>query len=179
MAFTFIASSLPGLLVITPAVYSDGRGYFMEVFKESDFIKAGICEQFVQDNVSCSSKGTLRGLHFQNPPHAQSKLVRCTSGRLWDVVVDIRPTSSTYGHWAGLELSKKNRLMHYVPAGFAHGFLALEDDTELYYKCGSEYTPDSEGGIRWDDPELGIAWPLEDVLVSAKDAALPFLKDMQ
>ncbi|MDX9899761.1 MAG: dTDP-4-dehydrorhamnose 3,5-epimerase [Spirochaetia bacterium] len=178
MPFQFRSCSLPGLIVISPTVYTDDRGFFMESFKESDFIKAGITERFIQDNVSRSCEGTLRGLHFQHAPYAQAKLVRCSRGRLWDVAVDIRPGSASYGQWSGLELSEHNRLIHFLPAGFAHGFLALEDDTELCYSCSAEYSAEHEGGIRWNDPELAIAWPSVDVLVSAKDAALPFLKDL-
>lgn len=178
MPFSITSSSITGLCVITPRLFPDDRGFFMETYKESDFIKAGINERFVQDNHSRSSKGTLRGLHFQRPPFAQAKLVRCTRGRLWDVAVDLRPSSPTYKQWHGVELSEENRVMFFIPAGFAHGFVALEDGTELQYKCSAEYNAQSDGGVRWDDPELAIAWPITDVLVSAKDAALPYLKDI-
>jgi len=178
MPFGFSATSIEGLMVVTPRVYSDERGFFIETYKESDFLKAGITGRFVQDNHSRSSRGTLRGLHFQRAPHAQGKLVRVTRGRLWDVAVDLRPGSPTYGKWHGIELSADNRTMFYIPAGFAHGFVALEDCTELQYKCTAEYNAASDGGVRWDDPELAIAWPVTDVLVSAKDAALPYLKEL-
>jgi len=178
MPFTFSDTSIQGLIVITPRLFADDRGFFIETYKESDFIKAGINERFVQDNHSRSSKSTLRGLHFQRNPHAQGKLVRATRGRLWDVAVDLRPGSTTFKQWHGVELSEENRIMFYIPAGFAHGFVALEDDTELQYKCTAEYNQASGGGGRWDDPELAINWPATDVLVSAKDAALPYLKEL-
>jgi len=178
MPFVFEQIKIDSFLIITPRLFPDDRGFFMETYKESDFIKAGISERFVQDNHSRSSKGTLRGLHFQRPPYAQAKLVRCTRGRLWDVAVDLRPSSPTYKQWHGVELSEENHVMFFIPAGFAHGFVALEDGTELQYKCSAEYNAQSDGGVRWDDPELAIAWPITDVLVSAKDAALPYLKDI-
>jgi dTDP-4-dehydrorhamnose 3,5-epimerase len=145
----------------------------MESFKASDFAAAGIAGVFVQDNHSVSSLGSVRGLHFQRPPHAQGKLVRVTRGRVWDVAVDIRGGSSTFGKWHGFELSAANRLMFWIPPGFAHGFVALDEGTELQYKCTAEYAPASEGGIRWDDPTLGIEWPLKGAVVSEKDGKLP------
>jgi len=178
MPFSFSETELPGLVIVTPRVFPDDRGFFIETYKESDFRKAGIAERFVQDNHSRSSKGTLRGLHFQRSPYAQGKLVRASRGRLWDVAVDLRPDSPTYRRWLGVELSEDNRVMFYIPAGFAHGFVALEDGTELQYKCTAEYDAASDGGVRWDDPELAIRWPITDVLVSAKDAALPYLKEL-
>lgn len=179
MPFTFSQTHIDGLVVVTPRVFPDERGFFMEAYKESDFAKAGIPERFVQDNHSRSSKGTLRGLHFQKAPHAQGKLVRVSRGSAWDVAVDLRSGSPTYGTWLGIVLSEQNRSMFYIPAGFAHGFVALEDDTELQYKCTAEYNAQSDGGIRWDDPELAIEWPLDEILVSPKDAGLPYLKDIQ
>ncbi len=179
MPFVFTNTKIQGLSIITPRLFPDERGFFMETYKESDFIKADINENFVQDNHSRSSKRTLRGLHFQRPPYAQAKLVRCTRGRLWDVAIDLRPSSPTYKQWHGVELSEENRVMFFIPAGFAHGFVALEDGTELQYKCSAEYNAESDGGVRWDDPELAIAWPIKDVLVSPKDAALPYLRDIQ
>lgn len=179
MPFDFKKTTIQDLCVITPHLFPDDRGFFMETYKESDFIEAGISERFVQDNHSRSSKSTLRGLHFQRPPFAQAKLVRCTRGRLWDVAVDLRPSSPTYKQWHGVELSEENRVMFFIPAGFAHGFVALEDGAELQYKCSAEYNAQSDGGVRWDDPDLAIDWPIKDVLVSPKDAALPYLKDIQ
>ena len=137
------------------------------------FRAAGIVGPFVQDNHSVSSPGTVRGLHFQREPHAQGKLVRVTRGRVWDVAVDLRMGSRSFGKWEGIELSAANRLMFWIPVGFAHGFVALEEGTELQYKCTDEYAPGSEGGIRWDDGGLAIDWPLREAHVSEKDAALP------
>lgn len=179
MPFEISRLPIPGLSILTPRLFPDDRGFFMETYKESDFVKAGIAERFVQDNHSRSSKGTLRGLHFQRPPYAQAKLVCCTRGRLWDVAVDLRKDSPTFKQWHGVELSEENRVMFFIPAGFAHGFVALEDGTELQYKCSAEYNAQSDGGVRWDDPDLAIDWPIKDVLVSPKDAALPYLKDLQ
>mgnify|MGYP000050082818 CR=1 FL=1 len=181
MPFTFTKTQIEGLVIIEPRAFFDERGFFMESYKQSDFEKAGIIGPFVQDNHSRSKKGVLRGLHFQRPPYAQGKLVRVSRGRAWDVAVDLREDSPTFGKYFALELSESNRLMFWIPAGFAHGFLALEDDTELQYKCTAEYNAASDGGIRWDDHELAIAWP--DIgmppLVSAKDAALPTLREVR
>lgn len=178
MPFTFEQTPIDGLLIIRPRMFPDDRGFFMESFKASDFAAAGIHEVFVQDNHSRSSRGVLRGLHFQRAPHAQAKLVRVTSGLVWDVAVDLREGSATYGRWFGLELSAENRTMLFLPRGFAHGFVSLADGTELLYKCGTEYHKESDGGVRWDDPELAIVWPIDDVHLSDKDAALPRLKDL-
>lgn len=178
MPFDFRPLPLAGLIIIEPRAFADERGFFMESYKESEFIRAGIAEPFVQDNHSRSSKGVLRGLHFQREPHAQGKLVRVIRGAAWDVAVDLRPGSPTYGRHQAMELSDSNRLMFYIPPGFAHGFVALEDDTELLYKCTHEYHAPSDGGLRWNDADLAIAWPLTDVLVSPKDAALPYLKEL-
>lgn len=179
MAFSFTKLPLPGLILVEPKIYLDDRGFFIEEFKESDFTKAGITDRFVQDNHSCSSRGVLRGLHFQLPPFAQAKLVRVIKGAIWDVVVDIRPDSSTYLRWYNVELSAENRLMIYVPVGFAHGFLTISDEAELIYKCSAEYDKASESGLRWNDPDLGISWPKGEYIVSEKDGRLPFLKDMK
>lgn len=178
MPFTVTPTPLPGLLLIEPRVFPDERGFFMETYRDSDLAAAGIHGPFLQDNHSCSSRSTLRGLHFQRPPHAQGKLVRVTAGRVWDVAVDLRPGSPTFGRWQSVELSADNHRIFWIPAGFAHGFLALEDGSELLYKCTEEYNAASEGGIRWDDPDLAISWPLERLLVSPKDAQLPFLRGL-
>ena len=178
MPFTFTDGKIPGLIIVEPRVFPDDRGFFFESHKQSDFVESGIPGPFVQDNHSSSSRGVLRGLHFQTEPHAQGKLVRVTRGKLWDVAVDIRKGSSTFGKWQGIELSEANRCMFYIPPGFAHGFIALEDETELQYKCTAEYNAQADGGIRWDDPEIGIKWPITDVLVSPKDEELPYLKDL-
>lgn len=173
MPFEFLPGKIPGLVVVKPRVFPDDRGYFLETYKESDFLKNGIPIAFVQDNHSVSSRGTLRGLHYQVPPHAQGKLVRVIRGAAWDVAVDLRPGSPTFLRWEGIELTADNKLMFYVPPGFAHGFVALLDNTEFLYKCTAEFDAASERGIRWDDPDIGIHWPLTEVVVSAKDQRLP------
>jgi dTDP-4-dehydrorhamnose 3,5-epimerase len=150
----------------------------METWKASDFIKAGICGPFVQDNHSRSAKGTVRGLHYQKTPHAQGKLVRVIRGAAWDVAVDLREGSAHYGRWQAVELTAENGLQLYIPPDFAHGFLALEENTELLYRCTAEYDAASEGGIRWDDPALGISWPMQEVRVSEKDSHLGSFRDI-
>ena len=179
MPFQIRTTPIDGLLVIEPKVFADERGFFMESFKASDFAAFGITQNFVQDNHSKSRKGVIRGLHFQRAPYAQGKLVRVTRGRAWDVAVDLRKGSPTFGTWCAVELSADKHLLFWIPEGFAHGFLALEDDTELLYKCTAEYNPTSDGGIRWNDPDIGVAWPQIGVspLLSSKDAVLPLLKD--
>jgi len=172
MALNFKKLFIDKLMIIEPQVFYDSRGFFMETFKQSDFFSIGIFDIFVQDNHSKSFKNTLRGLHFQKEPFSQGKLVRVTNGRIWDVAVDIRKGSSTYGKWQGIELSSKNHLMFWIPVGFAHGFVALEDDSELQYKCTAEYDANCECGIRWNDPDIGIEWPIEDVIISEKDSKL-------
>lgn len=181
MPFTFTKAPIEGLVIIEPKAFPDERGFFMENYKQSDFEKAGILGPFVQDNHSRSKRGVLRGLHFQRPPYAQGKLVRVSRGRAWDVAVDLRKASPTFGKYFALELSESNRLMFWIPAGFAHGFLALEDDTELQYKCTAEYDAASDGGLRWNDPDIAIAWPDIGIppLVSAKDVALPSLREVK
>jgi len=176
MPFRFTGAPLSGLLIVEPRVFDDERGFFMETYKESEFAAAGIREHFVQDNHSRSKRGVLRGLHFQRPPYAQARLVRVVAGRAWDVAVDLRPESKTYKKWFGVELSSDNKKMLYIPGGFAHGFVTLSDEAELVYKCTAEYDKASDGGVRWDDPELAIEWPMRDVIVSEKDAALPRLR---
>ncbi len=181
MPFNFIENDLSGLFVIEPRVFSDCRGFFMETYKESEFRAAGITENFSQDNHSLSSKGVLRGLHFQSDPHAQGKLVRVVSGSVWDVAVDLRSNSPSYMKWFGLELSAENMKMMYIPPGFAHGFLTLEDNTNFLYKCTAEYAPESDGGVRWNDPDIAVKWPLEEGMtpeVSEKDAMLPYYGEL-
>ena len=181
MPFEFISTDIPDVILVKPKVFSDKRGFFMETYKKSDFESAGIDTDFVQDNHSKSVKGVLRGLHYQKEPFAQGKLVRCIRGRIFDVAVDIRKGSPTFRKWVGYELSEENRLMLWIPKGFAHGFLTLSDEAEVIYKVsGGEYNPDYDAGIRWDDPDIGINWPVklvEEVLLSEKDRNLPFLKD--
>jgi len=181
MPFKFTNTSLPGVTIIQPRLFKDPRGFFMETYKQSDFVKAGINENFIQDNHSYSSKGVLRGLHFQTAPYAQGKLVRVIKGSVWDVAVDINPGSPTYKKWFGLELNEDNKTMLYIPPGYAHGFLTLKEDTHLVYKCTAEYSPETDGGILWSDPELNISWPVskkDEVLVSGKDEELPLLKEL-
>ncbi|MEJ5187931.1 MAG: dTDP-4-dehydrorhamnose 3,5-epimerase, partial [Breznakiellaceae bacterium] len=179
--FTFTPGPIEGLVIITPRVFADERGFFMESYKASDFAAAGIQETFVQDNHSRSARGTLRGLHFQKAPYAQGKLVRVTRGAVWDVAVDLRPGSVTFGKWFGIELSETNKILLWIPPGFAHGFVALEDNTELQYKCTAEYHAPSDAGIRWDDPDLAIPWPDLGIpyILSEKDKKLPLLKNIK
>lgn len=161
MAFTFEKTKLPGVVIIQPQVFGDSRGYFMETYKKCDFVAAGIDKEFVQDNESSSTKGVLRGLHFQKE-HTQAKLVRVTKGEVFDVAVDVRPGSSTYGQWAGAILNAEQKNMLYIPEGFAHGFLVLSDVAEFVYKCTDVYYPASEGGIPWNDPTIAVEWPIID-----------------
>ena len=171
---------IDGLLLLTPRRFGDHRGFFAETYKAHALVKHGIREQFVQDNHSLSAQvGTLRGLHFQVPPHAQAKLVRCGRGALFDVAVDIRKGSPTYGKWFGAELSFESGRQLFIPAGFAHGFVTREPDTEIVYKCSDYYAPETEGALRFDDPDIGIDWGLNGVpaILSEKDAAAGFLAD--
>lgn len=164
-----IETKLKGVIVIKPKVFEDARGYFFESYNREVFLKAGLDLDFVQDNQSLSQKGVLRGLHFQNPPHAQGKLVRVINGSVYDVAVDIRKDSPTYGQWFGQELNEKNKWMMYIPPGFAHGFVTLEDNTVFSYKCTNFYNKDSEDCLLWNDPQIGINWPIESPLLSEKD----------
>lgn len=156
--FNFIKTELPGVLVVEPTVFGDARGYFMETYQKDEFAAAGIDREFVQDNQSKSSRGVLRGIHFQKE-HTQGKLVRVTLGEVFDVAVDCRPQSPTFGKWTGVVLSAQNKKMFYVPEGFAHGFLVLSDEAEFTYKCTDTYCPTAEGGIPYDDPTINIQWP--------------------
>jgi dTDP-4-dehydrorhamnose 3,5-epimerase len=166
---TIHQTPLPGVLVVEPKKYGDPRGFFMETWRMDRCAEAGIATEFVQDNASRSVKGTLRGLHYQDP-HAQGKLVRVTAGSVFDVAVDIRIGSSHYGKWYGCELSEENALQLWVPPGFAHGFYVLSDTADFAYKCTEYYHPEAEHTILWNDPSIGIAWPLDgDPLLSAKD----------
>lgn len=170
---------IEGPLEIEPRVFGDERGFFMESWSRKVFAEIGIDADFVQDNHSRSAKGVLRGLHYQDPVR-QGKLVRVASGRAWDVAVDIRQDSPTYGKWAAVELSSERRNMFWVPPGFAHGFLSLEDGTDFLYKCSDYYAPEHEHAIRWDDPDLAIEWPLDGMTpqVSAKDEAAAAFRDI-
>lgn len=172
-----IKTPLEGLLVIEPKVFKDHRGYFYESYNAEAFKQAGIEAVFVQDNQSLSQKGILRGLHFQAPPHAQGKLVRVIKGAVLDVVVDIRKNSSTYGQHFSIELTEENFKMFWIPPGFAHGFVTLEDHTIFSYKCTDVYNKAAEGGLLWNDPELGINWGIEQPVLSEKDTLNPQLKN--
>jgi dTDP-4-dehydrorhamnose 3,5-epimerase len=166
-----IATALPGVLIIEPRVFGDERGFFMETWNAGAYAGAGLDLAFVQDNHSRSQKGVLRGLHFQNP-QAQGKLVRVANGAVFDVAVDLRKSSATFGQWVGVELSAANKRMFWVPEGFAHGFLTLEPDTDFLYKCTAPYAPQSEFTLAWDDPAVAIEWPVAgiDPIISEKDA---------
>lgn len=179
MPFEFHPQDLEGVMVVRPRIFGDVRGHFLESYRQSEFESAGVNGAFVQDNFSVSSRGVLRGIHYQLPPHAQGKLVWVTRGTVFDVCVDLRRSSPTFGKWLGRELTGARHEMLYIPPGFGHAFVVLEDTAEFFYKCTAEYAPASERGIRWDDPELGIAWPRGDVIVSEKDRQLPFLADAE
>jgi dTDP-4-dehydrorhamnose 3,5-epimerase len=179
MPFTCNKTSVDGLLIIEPVVFNDERGYFMESFKKSDFVHFGINVEFLQDNHSYSVKNVLRGLHYQKYPFAQAKLVRVLKGKVWDIAVDIRRDSPSFKKWIAVELSEDNKKMFYIPEGFAHGFLALSDDVHLMYKCSSEYSVKHDAGIRWNDPELNIPWPVKHPVISEKDINLPLLNDAE
>ncbi|MCK9152231.1 dTDP-4-dehydrorhamnose 3,5-epimerase [Methanobacterium alcaliphilum] len=177
--FKFTETSIEGVHIIEPTVFGDERGYFMETYHEGEFKEAGLDMKFVQDNQSKSKKGVLRGLHFQYTK-PQGKLVRAIKGEVFDVAVDLRKDSATYGKWEGIILSEENKKQFYVPEGFGHGFLVLSDEAEFTYKCTSFYEAADEGGILWDDPEIGIEWPLEDigeVILSDKDKMWKTLKE--
>ena len=174
----FIKTEIEGLIIVEPKVFGDHRGFFMESWSERAFAEAGLHYTFVQDNHSSSTvKGTLRGIHFQRGDKAQAKLVRCVRGRVLDVAVDLRPGSPTYKKWVAVELSEENKRMVMIPRGFGHGFVTLTDNVEFLYKADNPYAPESEGGIRWNDPELNIDWGVETPVLSDKDKANPFLKD--
>lgn len=163
MPFEFEKTEIDDVILVKPKVFGDERGFFMETYKESDFEKAGIKDKFVQDNYSKSVKGVLRGLHFQKPPMEQGKLVRCVKGKIYDVAVDIRKDSPTFGKWTACELSEDNRYMLWIPKGFAHAFLTLSDEAEIMYKVsGAEYSPEHDSGIIWNDSYLNIEWPLQE-----------------
>lgn len=170
-------TALSGVIVIEPTVFGDARGYFLESFNAARYADAGIHGPFVQDNVSRSRRGVLRGLHFQHPDD-QGKLVSVVQGEVFDVAVDVRVGSPTFGRWVGEYLSGENKRQLYVPPGCAHGFVVTADDTVFAYKCTEYYAPRTERSVRWDDPALAIAWPLTEVILSAKDASAPLLADV-
>ena len=175
--FTFIETKIKSVYIIDVKTYGDNRGYFMETYKESDFIEAGLRYNFVQDNQSSSRKGVLRGLHFQKT-YPQAKLVRVLKGEVFDVAVDLRKDSPTYGQWVGAVLSEENKRQFMIPRGFAHGFVVMSDYAEFAYKCDELYHPEDEGGIMWNDPAIGIDWPdVGEIILSEKDKTHPSLAD--
>lgn len=181
--FKKIETSIEGVYVIEPTVFGDNRGYFMETYSEAEFAEIGIFNKFVQDNQSKSKKGVLRGLHFQKE-NSQAKLVRAIKGKVFDVAVDLRPDSKTYGKWEGAILSEENKKMFLIPKGFAHGFLVLTEEAEFTYKCDDIYNAKAEGGLAFDDTDVGIEWPLDDigkenVLLSEKDCKWPKLSELK
>ena len=176
MPFTFESTALAGVVIIDSKLFGDARGFLMETFKRSEFEAAGLPVTLVQENHSLSSAGTLRGLHYQRDPKAQGKLVRVIRGEIFDVAVDIRAGSLTYGQWVGVTLSDSNRKSIYIPPGFAHGFCVVSPEAEVIYKTTEEYAPDHEHGIRWDDPALGITWPVTSPNLSERDKHWPPFK---
>lgn len=172
----FTPTGLPDVIIVEPAVFGDDRGFFMEVYHEEKFRGGGITESFVQDNHSRSVRGVLRGLHYQLP-NPQGKLVRAVSGSVFDVAVDIRRGSPAFGKWVGVELSEGNKRQLWIPAGFAHGFCVTSETAEVVYKCTTLYDGPSDRAIRWNDPAIGIDWPVDDPILSAKDAAAPLLSE--
>jgi dTDP-4-dehydrorhamnose 3,5-epimerase len=172
-----VKTEIEGLLIIKPDVFEDDRGYFFESYNREKFLRAGIDAAFVQDNESKSRKNVIRGMHLQAPPFAQGKLVRVMRGAVLDVAVDIRKNSSTFGKWAAVELSGKNKWMYWIPAGFAHGFKTLEDDTVFFYKCTNVFNRDAERGFRWDDPDINIDWGISSPVISERDSQAPLFRD--
>ena len=172
-----LQTRIPGVVVLEPRVFTDPRGFFLETWQRERYAEAGIDAEFVQDNLSFSGRGVLRGLHFQNPS-PQGKLVGVLQGAVFDVAVDLRAGSPTFGEWVGMELTSENRRQMYVPEGFAHGFVVTGDSALFSYKCTRAYSPADERSLRWDDPEVGIRWPVAEPVLSPKDAAAPLLRDI-
>ena len=177
MGFRFQKLDIPDVILIEPRTFEDPRGFFMETYKRSEFVANGLPGEFIQSNYSHSIRGTLRGLHYQKPPQAQGKLVMALRGEVFDVAVDIRRGSPTYGRWVGATLSDENFHMLYIPVGFAHGFCVLSEEADFVYLVTAEYAPELDSGILWNDPEIGIRWPISEPLLSPKDARLPLLWD--
>lgn len=175
-SFKFLNLEIPEIVLIEPRIFEDSRGYFMEVYREDQFYDE-LKVRFVQENISFSKKGVLRGLHYQKSISSQAKLVQVVDGEIFDVAVDIRRGSPTFGKWVGLVLSSKNKLQLFVPEGFAHGFCVLSDAATVLYRVSSFYDPENERGIRWNDPDIDISWPISDPILSVRDETLPFLKD--
>jgi len=172
-----IISGLPGVVILEPDVHRDDRGFFLESYRRDELAVFGIDDEFVQDNHSRSNRGVVRGIHYQNLSAPMAKLVRCSAGRMLDVAVDLRAGAPTFGRWEAVELSAHNFRQLYVPVGFGHAFLALDDGTEIQYKCSGYYAPQAEGAVRWNDPEIGIDWPIRDPVVSVRDSAAPSLAE--
>lgn len=180
MPFEFIPTKIPDVIIVTPKVFGDARGYFSETFHKKAFSEAGINTSFIQDNHSYSQKRVLRGLHWQAQPHTQGKLVYAVGGTIWDVAVDIREGSETFGQWVGVELSGDNNKMLWIPEGFAHGFVVLSDEAHLFYKCTNFYVPQSERVCIWNDTDLAIEWPIDfDPIISEKDSTAPLFSSIQ
>ncbi|MBL7085962.1 MAG: dTDP-4-dehydrorhamnose 3,5-epimerase [Candidatus Cloacimonetes bacterium] len=179
MPFIFESTKLREVILIIPEIFNDERGFFMEIYKKSDFYKNGIRENFIQDNSSVSVKGVLRGLHYQLPPFSQGKLVRCVKGEIFDIAVDIRKDSSTFKKWVGIYLSENNKNILYIPSGFAHAFYTVSDIAEITYKTTAEYSSKYEKGIIWNDPEINIKLPAKNIILSEKDKNLPLLKNAE
>lgn len=177
MKFEFERLEVPEVVLVTPTRYRDERGFFQESYRHSEFVEVGIDAHFVQDNLARSSRGVLRGLHYQIPPGAQGKLVGAASGRIFDVAVDLRVGSPTYGRWVGETLDADQGRLLWIPPGFAHGYVVLSDLADVYYKCTAEYRPELDRGVLWNDPLIGIAWPVVDPVVSLKDGGQPTLED--
>ena len=179
MPFEFERQKIKDVILVKPKVFGDSRGFFMESYKKSDFYANGIDVEFNQDNHSKSTKGVLRGLHYQAKPYGQAKLVRCSKGRIYDVAVDIRPNSETFGQYVKVELSEDNKQMLFIPEGFAHGFVALTDEVELLYKASGEYNPQADRGLLWNDKDINIDWNIDfEPLLSEKDKVQPTLKEI-
>lgn len=179
MSFEFSPTRIPDVVLIRPTRHRDGRGFFQETYRRSVFADAGIDATFVQDNVAHSAAGVLRGLHYQLPPADQGKLVWVPRGEVFDVVVDLRRDSAYHGEWVGCRLDAEGGAMLWIPSGFAHGYVSLADDTTVAYKVTAQYEPELDRGIRWDDPELDIEWPVTDPVLSAKDRQLPSLAEAE
>jgi dTDP-4-dehydrorhamnose 3,5-epimerase len=178
MPFEFKKTKIPDVILIKPKIFGDDRGFFMETYKKEDFEKVGIIGEFIQDNHSKSGYGVLRGLHFQREPYAQAKIVRCIRGVIFDVAIDLRKNSPTFGEWVGVILSEYNKYQLYIPRGFAHGFCVLSDVAEIVYKVDNIYAPDYEGGVIWNDKDIGIEWPIDEPILSEKDKKWPTLKEL-
>lgn len=178
MSFEFEKLEIEGLVLIKPKVFGDNRGFFMESYKKSEFVENGIDVEFVQDNHSKSAKGVLRGLHYQALPKSQAKLVRCTKGKIYDVAVDLRKNSTTFGKWLKVELSEENKNMLFIPEGFAHGFVVLSDEAELLYKTNTEFSLEHDRGLLWCDKDVNIDWGFDSPILSEKDKIQPTLKEL-